>query len=142
MEKTLHENDYLRFEIRPQYNTVLVTAKKHFIPGDQFRQGFETFLTRLKPEQNIEKMVFDKRNLTVFDQDAMVWYHLDWKPRAYKKGIRKHVKLLPEDKVFRTSVQVGRNKIQREHPEFDFERYNITYKESIEEALDKPRPKV
>jgi hypothetical protein len=133
----LHKTAHLQFEFIPEAKAILVTATHKFIPGADFKAAFETLLNKLDG-LGATRMVFDKRELTVFDQQAMTWYHLDWKPRAYAAGITRHVKLLPQNEVFRKSVEIGKLRIQREHPEFDYAKYQISYSESLEEALAAP----
>ena len=135
MATTIHQNDFLTFEHDPEHNAVIVTATQSAIPGQAFQQAFDEALENLDKAPGANKMVFDKRNLGAFDQRAMVWYHVDWKPRAYDKGIVQHVKLLPDNQVFRQSVELGKNMIKREHPEFNYDKYNISYAESMEDAL-------
>jgi hypothetical protein len=73
----------------------------------------------------------------LFDQNAMTWYHTIWKEDLLKTiGLKKHRKLLPLDDLFKKSVEVGRQKIAREY-NFDFDKYDIVYCNSIEEALEK-----
>ena len=133
----LHKTAQLQFEFIPEAKAILVTATHKFIPGADFKAAFETLLTKLDG-LGATRMVFDKRELTVFDQQAMTWYHLDWKPRAYAAGITRHVKLLPQNEVFCKSVEIGKLRIQREHPVFDYAKYQIAYSESLEEALAAP----
>jgi hypothetical protein len=114
--------------------TMLVRAEERYIPRATFQETFNELLPLLDQYPST-KMIFDKRALKVFDQPSMVWYHLEWKPLAYAKGVTRHVKILPDDPVFRKSVDIGREKIKREHPEFDYQRYNIVYKENLEEAF-------
>jgi uncharacterized protein YqfB (UPF0267 family) len=55
----------------------------------------------------------------------------------YRYGLRSHRKLLPEDKMFERNVMAGRRKIMRDNPEFDFDKYDIVYCKTLEEALEK-----
>ena len=132
---SLLETKNLRFEHLPERKAILATATGTFIPRAEFTEAFETLLSKLAEAPNADTLIFDKRPLRTFDQDSMVWYHVDWKERAYRNGIVHHIKLLPTDKTFRKSVEIGRQKIMDEHPDFDFARYDIRYLDSIEEAL-------
>ncbi len=85
----------------------------------------------------IKKLIFDKRSLRVFHQPSMEWYHVHWKKEMAKVGLKTYRKILPEDKVFKMSVEIGRKKIREKNPEFNFEDFDIQYCESIEEAISK-----
>jgi hypothetical protein len=52
-------------------------------------------------------------------------------------GLTKHRKILPEDNLFRKSVEIGREKIKKDHPNFDFDALDIVYVESVEEGFEK-----
>jgi hypothetical protein len=87
--------------------------------------------------ESISKMIFDKSNLTVFHQASMEWYHIVWKPKMFKKGLKSYRKILPKDPLFRECVRIGREKIRRNNPAFDFNAYDIQYCASVEEAFSK-----
>lgn len=119
----------------PEYKAIVCTAKKTFIVRADFEALFEAVGEAAK-KYLPEKIVFDKRNMQVFDQAAMTWYHTQWKTKLLKDvGLTKHRKLLPDDKLFRKSVAIGREKIAREHA-FDFSLFDIRYYESLQEALE------
>lgn len=88
-------------------------------------------------EHQAKKLIFDKRNLRTFHQPSMEWYHVHWKPLVAALGLTKHRKILPEDKLFRKSVEIGREKIKKDHPNFDFDALDIVYVESVEEGFAK-----
>lgn len=118
-----------------EHKAIVCVAKKEFIVRADFEALFVAVGEAAK-KHLAEKIVFDKRNMHVFDQSAMTWYYTQWKPKLLKEiGLKKHRKLLPEDKLFRKSVAIGREKIAREH-DFDFSRFDIRYYESLEEALE------
>jgi hypothetical protein len=104
--------------------TLLVTATATYIPIDQFKIIF-----------NEIKLIFDKRQLTVFHQPSMEWYFVDWKERMFEVGLNKHVKILPPDEVFRQSVKIGRNKINEAYPQGKFHQMEILYAESLLDAI-------
>jgi hypothetical protein len=118
----------------PAYNAVVCVVKKSFITKNDFEALFNSVGACAK-ENNAEKIVFDKRNMQIFDQASMTWYHTKWKEELLQEiGLNKHRKLLPNDKFFRKSVEIGREKIAREH-NFDFSRFDIQYFDDLEEAL-------
>ena len=109
-----------------------------FIPEQKFHELFEEIGAHIRQSPTlIRKFIFDKRKMTTFHQASMVWYHTVWKPQMYELGVMMHRKILPKDTFFRKSVEIGRDKIAREHPDFDWEKYNIVYCESLEEAFEK-----
>jgi hypothetical protein len=115
---------------------VILKFKSAYVPIETFKAvlgEIEIFAGKEK----VEKIVFDKSNLTVFHQPSMEWYHVEWKEKMLKKGVKSHRKILPKDRLFVESVRIGREKIQKNHPSFSFSRYDIQYCESVEEALKK-----
>lgn len=135
---SLVENNQLA-EIR--YNreskTAIIITKAGYLPMDKFREIFNT-LTTLLEKQAVTKLIFDKRSLTVFHQPSMEWYYKEWKTVMLQKhGLRNHYKLLPQDSMFRKSVEIGRGKILTDLPENSpLRQLNIRYFETIEEALE------
>jgi hypothetical protein len=129
-------NDHLQVAVNPEKGILLCTCLKSYIPADIFKDTFEAIEHSLNGSP-VKKMIFDKSNLSVFDQDSMQWYHVEWKPKMYKRGLKHHRKILPNDDFFRTSVQAGRKKIKNAYPEFNFEDYDIQYCQSVEEAIEK-----
>lgn len=129
----IFQNDYLKVEKKS--NAIICTAKSNYIPSATFKETFIKIGELVKTE-GIKKIIFDKRNLTVFDQSAMTWYHVEWKYEMLSYGLKSYRKLLPQDKFFRTSVQIGRKKITDENPTFKFEDFDIQYVETLEEAMN------
>jgi hypothetical protein len=114
--------------------TIVVEAITNYIPIDQFKETFN-FIGELVKEEKIQKLIFDKRNLTVFHQPSMEWYFVEWKEQMYGHGLTAHRKMLPTDKIFRQSVKIGREKINKAHPNGKFHTMDIAYAESLEEAV-------
>lgn len=114
--------------------TLLVTATATYIPIDQFKSIFFE-IGKLVKELHIEKLIFDKRQLTVFHQPSMEWYFTEWKEQMFELGLKRHVKLLPNDEVFRQSVKIGRNKINEMYPNGKFHQMEILYAESLDQAI-------
>lgn len=110
-------------------------AEVNYIPMEEFKKicfAVENFIKT----KFVKKLIFDKRNLTVFHQDSMEWYHVVWKPNIANYGLKTHRKLLPNDNLFRKSVEIGRQKIKQQNPHFNFEDFDIQYAESITEAIE------
>lgn len=116
-------------------NVAIIEALSNYIPIEDFKKIFEK-AGELVKEKKIEKLVFDKRKLTVFHQPSMEWYFIEWKEEMYRFGLTKHRKLLPQDKVFRESVRIGREKIKEENPQLSVSKMDIQYKESLKEAIE------
>ncbi len=114
--------------------TLLVTATTTYIPIDQFKLIFNE-IGEWVQELGIQKLIFDKRQLTVFHQPSMEWYFVDWKERMFDFDLNIHVKILPQDEVFRQSVKIGRNKINEAYPHGRFHQMEISYAESLDEAI-------
>lgn len=133
-QKILLEDDYMKMSV-PATGVLLIQAKRDYIPDEDFRKQFNAIYNQLGANQ-IEKVIFDKQQLKVFNQQSMTWYHTDWKVRLKKNlGITRHRKVLPNDDLFKNSVDVGRDRIKREHPEFQFDDFDIVYKETVEQAI-------
>ncbi len=114
--------------------TAVVEALSNYIPIDQFKEIFN-FIGELVKQEQINRLVFDKRKLTVFHQPSMEWYFVEWKEKMYDHGLTVHRKILPADEVFRQSVKIGREKINKAYPNGKFHAMDIAYAESLEDAL-------
>jgi hypothetical protein len=117
-----------------EHLSVVLKFKVSYVPIEVFKSvlgEIETFASKEK----VSKVVFDKTNLTVFHQPSMEWYHVEWKERMLKKGVKSHRKILPQDRLFVESVRIGREKIQKNNPGFSFAKYDIQYCNSVAEAL-------
>jgi hypothetical protein len=115
-------------------STLLVVANSTYIPIDQFKFIFDE-IGRIVKNNRITKLIFDKRQLTVFHQPSMEWYFVEWKEKMFGFGLTKHIKILPDDEFFRQSVKIGRDKINKTFPNGKFHKMDILYAESIEEAI-------
>ncbi len=130
------ENKYTVVSFSKENSTLVCEAITSYIPMEAFKELFTEILS-LARVHKATKLVFDKRKLNTFHQPSMVWYHTEWKDKAYAAGIKSHRKILPTDSFFRKSVEIGRAKIAKEYPKFDFEKYDIKYVESVEEGINK-----
>jgi O-methyltransferase involved in polyketide biosynthesis len=135
----LLENRYAKvYQLDENPHALVCEVLVSYIPEQNFRELFLQIGEVVKKNKDvIHKLIFDKRNLTTFHQASMVWYHVEWKPEMIKYGLRSYRKILPTDTLFKKSVEIGRNKIAQEHPEFEWEKYDIQYCENVEEALEK-----
>lgn len=114
----------------------ICTVTAAYIPKAEFEKLLH-IAGELIQQEGITKFIFDKRELTAFHQPSMEWYHLVWKEDMYKAGLRSHRKLLPDDKIFQRNVAEGRKRIARENPWYDFDKYDIVYCRTLEEAIEK-----
>lgn len=126
---------FLHADYYPGKKIVLISADAEYIPEIDFKDAFQKVRDYIATNDT-EKIIFDKSNLKVFHQASMTWYHVIWKKDLLDSfGITQHRKILPEDELFKQSVQIGRERIKHEHPDFHFDDYNIIYKDSLEKAL-------
>lgn len=130
----IFENKYAKVAILNEGQILICQAIDIFIPTEQFTNLFQEIGNYIK-SHSVKKLIFDKRSLKIFDQKAMTWYHIVWKKEMLAYGLETWRKLLPQDATFRMSVNIGKNKIKTDHPEFDFDLFNIQYVESFEEAI-------
>ena len=131
----LESSEYTDLYIVPGTTTAVLKANKHFIPQSAFQTLFNNLKQPLK-ENNITKLVFDKRNLTVFSQPSMEWYYTNWKGEMAEGGLKQHRKLLPKDRLFRTSVEIGRQNIKAKHPNIAAHDLDVQYMESLDDAIN------
>lgn len=115
-------------------NCLVVEATTEYIPTDEFKIVFE-YTGELVKEFNINRLVFDKRAMRVFDQPSMEWYFTEWKAEMADLNLTVHRKILPDDFAFRESVKVGRKNIARKYPKGKFHELDIKYAKSLDEAL-------
>jgi hypothetical protein len=114
--------------------TTIVEATATYIPLEQFKEIFH-FVSELVVRNPVTKLIFDKRKLSVFHQPSMEWYFVEWKEKMFDAGLITHRKILPEDDVFRQSVRIGREKINRAYPSKKFHQMDIRYAATMEDAL-------
>lgn len=127
---------YTKVEIvSNQTDVCIVTATNNYIPMEEFKAIFH-YIGSLVQTEGIRKLIFDKRALTVFHQPSMEWYFVEWKEKMYDMGLTTHRKILPEDIVFKTSVKIGRQKIEVNFPNGKYKQMDIQYAGSIEDAIN------
>ncbi len=120
--------------VKDSPKTAVVEALSTYIPMDQFKEIFN-FIGELVKKEKITKLIFDKRKLSVFHQPSMEWYFVEWKEKMFDLGLKTHRKILPNDEVFKQSVKIGREKINKTYPNGKFNQMDIVYSESIEQAI-------
>ncbi|MFM9837512.1 MAG: hypothetical protein ACKVOQ_04565 [Cyclobacteriaceae bacterium] len=117
-------------------NIAIVEATANYIPLEPFKEVFN-FIGELTAKRGITKLIFDKRKLSVFHQPSMEWYFIEWKEKTFDLGLKTHRKILPVDDIFRQSVRIGREKINKAYPTKKFNSMDIQYFETVEEAIQK-----
>ncbi|MBD0256167.1 MAG: hypothetical protein ICV83_10650 [Cytophagales bacterium] len=117
----------------PDHHAVLLQAQRTYLPYEHFLHFLQT-IEQLADRQPVVVMVFDKSSLKIFHQPSMEWYHVVWKENMYRKGLRTYRKVLPADPLFKESVRIGRERIERENPGFQLSKFDIRYASSLQEA--------
>jgi hypothetical protein len=115
---------------------LIIQASDTYIPIEEFKEVFAT-ATQITEQQNIEKIIFDKRKLRVFHQPSMEWYYVHWKDALFDKGIKTHRKLLPDDQVFHKNVELGKARIMEQYPRIRVAQMDIQYFDQLQDAIDK-----
>ncbi|MDX1627126.1 MAG: hypothetical protein R3345_00420 [Fulvivirga sp.] len=114
----------------------VVKAIGSYITIEEFKKIFNK-IGEIVVKKGIKKLVFDKRALNVFHQPSMEWYFVEWKEKMFDLGLKTHRKILPEDDVFRQSVKIGRDQINKKYPEGKFHEMDIQYFENLADAIEK-----
>jgi hypothetical protein len=138
----IEENNFkLEFEFR--YAKVYANSEKgmiicelltDYIPIDDFINTFNQ-ISAIVEAGKYEKFIFDKRSLRAFHQPSMEWYFLNWKNKMLELGLKKHRKILPEEKWFEKMVMIAKEQILKNNPENIIHLLDIKYCDSIEEAI-------
>lgn len=113
---------------------LVIEATDTYIPIDEFKKVFAKAADAVR-ENAVQRIIFDKRKLTVFHQPSMEWYFTTWKEELLDQGVKTHRKLLPSDFAFRQSVKIGRMRIAEKYPNLHTDQLDIQYAESLEEAI-------
>ena len=132
--KIINEFEHAAIYLDGVSQSVIIRSKSTYIPIEEFQKIFNFAETLIK-EHKINKTIFDKRSLKVFHQPSMQWYFTEWKERLFGLGIKKHIKILPDDFVFKSSVKIGRDKIDQLFPNALYHQTSIVYAENLAEAL-------
>ncbi len=129
-------NKFAELSFLPQQKIAICKANYAFIPQNEFKAIFEKATEMIK-ENYLKKFIFDKRALVTFHQPSMEWYHLVWKKDVLGYGLKVHRKILPDDFVFRKSVEIGKQKIMKENPDNILSQVDIQYFDTLEECIEK-----
>ncbi|ELR71373.1 hypothetical protein C900_02831 [Fulvivirga imtechensis AK7] len=116
-------------------DAVLVEASGTYITNDEFKNIFH-YVGSLVISNGIKKLVFDKRTLKIFHQPSMEWYFVVWKEKMYTHGLKTYRKILPQSSVFRESVRISQEKINKKYPNAKCHNMDIKYSETLEEAIN------
>lgn len=115
--------------------SLIIKSTSTYIPIEEFMEVFTSTIDICK-DKSITRTIFDKRSLKVFHQPSMEWYFTVWKEKLFNLGVKKHVKILPNDFVFKSSVKIGREKIDTNFPNAKYHQTSIVYANNVEEALN------
>lgn len=126
--------DYADIYLVEHQPVLVVEATSTYIPIAEFKNIF-TKAVAVVQENEVHKVVFDKRALEVFHQPSMEWYFSTWKEELLDHGVKVHRKLLPNDFSFRQSVKIGRMRISEKYNNLRTHEMDIQYVESIAEAI-------
>lgn len=117
-----------------KHKSILIKSTGTYITIEEFKNIFNDALQTIE-KFRLQKTIFDKRSLKVFHQPSMEWYFIDWKDKLFDMGVKKHIKILPLDNVFRSSVKIGRAKIDGLYPNAKYKQTEILYFEDVTTAL-------
>lgn len=123
------------YSVAKKPEILIVEALSSYIPLDEFKAVFMAVGDIVKSTPT-KKLIFDKRSLSVFHQPSMEWYFTDWKEEMALYGLTIHRKILPNNEVFVQSVKIGREKIKTNYPNGKFHELDISYANSIDEAIE------
>ncbi|MGB0521727.1 MAG: hypothetical protein ACPGJS_02145 [Flammeovirgaceae bacterium] len=130
------ESEYAKVYLVEGHKVLICEALKEYIPIENFKYVFLSMAPLVK-EHQIEKFIFDKRNLRAFHQPSMEWYFIEWKKQMLEIGLSVHRKILPKKLAwFEQAVQAGRAKIQNDYPDNIIAKLDVQYRNSIEEAIE------
>lgn len=115
-------------------NIIACILKSEYVPIASFRETFNR-VSSIARSGRYQKFIFDKRSLTTFHQPSMEWYFLSWKTEMLDLGIYQHRKLLPDQDWFIKAVEIAREPLIQKFPEGVWQKLDIKYCDSLEEAV-------
>lgn len=127
-------NQKIKINHYNQLGILVCTSQVPFIDELEFQEIFSE-IGEIVKNNTIDKLIFDKRSLQIFDETSMEWYHVHWKKEMQNYGLRSYRKILPNDSNFIKKVEIGRAKMLSKYPDFDFDDYDIKYCNSIDESI-------
>lgn len=129
------ETKYAKVYAQEQKGIIICELLTDYCPIEDFKALFNQ-ISEIVEKGNYEKFIFDKRALRAFHQPSMEWYFLNWKNKMLELGIKKHRKILPEEKWFEKMVMIAKEQIIKNNPDNIIHLLDIKYCDSIEEAID------
>jgi hypothetical protein len=127
-------NEYFKCSMHCSESVVLCQVQSSYVPIEIFIETFSRISPIIK-EHEIKKFIFDKRALRVFHQPTMEWYFVKWKEELYRSGLHTHRKILPNLSYFNKSVEAGRCSILLKYRDFDIEKFDIQYFDTIDDCV-------
>jgi hypothetical protein len=125
---------YAKVYANSEKGIIICELLTDYIPIDDFIYTFHQ-ISAIVEVGKYEKFIFDKRSLRAFHQPSMEWYFLNWKNKMLELGLRKHRKILPEEKWFEKMVMIAKEQIIKNNPDNIIHLLDIKYCHSIEEAI-------
>lgn len=133
--KNIIKNEAFEVYYLKEKKIIVCSVIDNYVLDEIFKFTFSK-ISEFVINNEVEKFVFDKSKLTVFNQESMVWYHVVWKKRMLNFGLKKHYKILPNDNIFKLSVEMGKKRIVAENPDFNFDDFDIRYFDTLQEAIE------
>ncbi|GAB2616458.1 hypothetical protein [Belliella aquatica] len=132
--KLIFEERDARVFASQEKGIVICELLSDYVPIDNFKSIFLR-ISEIVKQGGFTKFIFDKRALRAFHQPSMEWYFLHWKNEMLEYGLQKHRKILPAEKWFEKMVMIAKEQIMRNNPDNIIELLDISYCDSIEEAI-------
>lgn len=132
----MFESEYAKVYLVNDTSILICEALKDYIPIEDFKHVFNS-MAPIVQEHNINKFIFDKRNLRIFHQPSMEWYFITWKKEMLGLGLTVHRKILPTGLPwFEQAVKAGRMQITQDHPNNIIDKLDIQYRNDVASAID------
>lgn len=132
-----HQTIYVSQQINISYisqKNILVCQIKADINTARFKEAILQ-MTSIVKKLKIEHMVIDKRHMVTIHLPSMRWFYLTWMEQMFALGLRTYYKILPENELFRFTLNMGREKIMNENPHLSYKKVNIHYYKNLKEVL-------
>ncbi len=131
--QTVFENSYAKIDVLSK--VIICTTKPSYVPTANFKEVFEQ-IEKFAKINMTKKLILDGRSLHAFHQSTMTWYYVDWRMSMLKYGLDTYRELVPNNDFMKKSVEIGKERLLKEYPAFNFERFDFKYCETLEEALE------
>ncbi|EAY31973.1 hypothetical protein [Microscilla marina] len=86
-------------------------------------------------QHQVKNLVMDKRNMVTLHLPSMQWFYLSWMEQMYKDGLTTFHKILPNNELFKFSLQMGKDKIVADNPQVDPAKVETHYYKNLHEVL-------